>query len=136
MSRWLWLGVSGGCSMKIDTSELRKLTADLEGAGPRVVKATATAIRKGGRRIESKAERLAPRGATGELAASIEATFYGDGRSGSVTAVIGPTKYYGLFQERGTAHHAPQPFMGPALDAESPRVVAEIEAAAAQGVLS
>lgn len=121
--------------MRIDTSELRKLTADLEGAGPRVGKATATAIRKGGRRIEAKAERLAPR-KTGELGASIEATFYGDGRSGSVTAVIGPTVRHGLFQERGTAHHVAQPFMGPALDSEAPAVVAEIERAAASGVLS
>lgn len=118
--------------MKIDTSELRKLEVDLESAGSRVGKKVADAVRKGGLAVQRTGRANAPRGATGDLAASIEATFYGDGRSRGITAVVGPTVLYGLFQERGTAHHAPQPFMGPALDAESPRVVADIQAAAGE----
>ena len=121
--------------MKIDSSELRKLEADLGSAGPRVGKKVAAAVRKGGLAVQRTGRANAPR-ATGDLAASIEATFYGDGRSGGITAVVGPTVRHGMFQERGTSRHAPQPFMGPALDAESPAVVAEIERAAAQGVLS
>lgn len=38
---------------------------------------------------------------------------------------VGPTKdfFYGLFQEYGTVHHAPQPFMRPAFDSEAPRAL-------------
>lgn len=112
--------------MKIDDSELRELAAELESAGPRVGAKAARAIRRGGKELERTAKQMAPV-RSGALKESIEATIYGDGRSGGITAVVGPTLLYGLFQERGTSHHAASPFMGPALEAVAPDVVSKLQ---------
>ena len=37
-----------------------------------------------------------------------------------MTVVVGPSEHYGLFVERGTSKMAPEPFMGPAFEAEEP----------------
>lgn len=49
-----------------------------------------------------------------------------------VTVPVGPNKkaFYGLFQEKGTPHHAAQPFMRPAADESQGRVMAAAKAAA------
>ena len=113
--------------MKIDTSEVRELAAALEREGARVGKATAAVIVKGGKDVERAAKRVAPVGPTGDLRESISVTMYGDGRSKGLTAVIGPTVRYGLFQERGTSRHPAQPFMQPALDGVAPGVISALE---------
>lgn len=119
--------------MRIDSSELRTLAASLEREGPRLGRRAAGIIRSGSRDLTAAARRNAPR-RSGDLADSIEGTIYGDGRSSAITAVVGPTERYGLFQERGTSHNAPQPFLAPALDAVAPGVVSALEGAAAEAL--
>lgn len=124
--------------IELETDKLRELAADLEKAAPRVGAAASAAIRKGSAELTRTAKSLAPKRLapkrTGALAASIEASIYGDGRSSILTAVVGPTERYGLFQERGTSRHAAQPYMGPALEAVAPGVVAALEKAASEAL--
>lgn len=122
-------------SYSIDTSELRKLAIDLEWESSRVGAEAARAVKESANRVQSDARTRAPKGATGNLRRSIGVDFYGDGRSVGLTAVVGPTAYYGKFLEGGTVKMSPRPFMQPALDAEAPRLEEAI-AAIAGGVLS
>ena len=115
--------------MKIDNSQLRALKVDLESSSPRVGRKVARVVRSSGTELERVMKANAPVGATGDLRDSIGVTFYGDGRSGGMSAVVGPTVRYGLYQERGTAKMAAQPFAGPALQAVDPRFTAGITAA-------
>lgn len=115
-------------SYTIDTSELRKLAAELELESARVGRDVSAAVRESAGRVRDDARDRAPV-RTGTLRDSIGADIYGDGRSIGMTAVVGPEAPYGLFVERGTSKMAPEPFMGPALDAEAPqleRAIAEI----------
>ena len=72
-----------------DMSELRELSADLGEAKNRVGADVSKAIRTRAKETQSSARRHAPR-RTGALAESIGVDFYGDGRSGGMTAVIDP----------------------------------------------
>ena len=105
----------------IDTSELRKLAADLEKEAPRVGADVSAAVKKSAEAVKKAAAEIAPK-RTGTLAGSIGVDTYGDGRSGGMTAVIGPLARYGIFVERGTSKMAPQPYMEPAFSAESPKL--------------
>jgi HK97 gp10 family phage protein len=81
--------------------------------------------------IVTVARRLAPRepGAP-DLADNIEAVAgrggldtFGDEKA--TTVAIGPVRgfFYGKFQEFGTVHHAPQPFMRPAWESQRTRTL-------------
>lgn len=117
--------------MQIDVSEARRLAADLRSASPRVGRKVAAGFRKSAREVVTLAQATAPH-RTGELASSIGADIYGDGRGGSLAAVIGPTAYYGRYVENGTAFMAPEPFMTPALEAVEPSFVKAMEDALAE----
>lgn len=95
--------------------DLRALAADLERAPGRVGARAAQVIRSGAARITRDAKILAPVD-TGNLRASIGADITGDGRTGSITAEIGPTADYGVYVELGTSRMAPQPYLFPAFD--------------------
>ena len=114
-------------SYTIDTSDLRKLAADLATAGSRVGAATSKAVRESAERVKVDAARTAPR-ATGVLRRSIGVDTYGDGRSVGMTAVVGPAAFYGLYLERGTVKMSARPFMEPALEREAPAFEAAIAA--------
>lgn len=45
---------------------------------------------------------------------------------GRVSVAVGPSEdaFYGIFQEVGTAHHAAQPFLRPAIDENGDRAIA------------
>lgn len=118
----------------VDTSELRKLAADLGTAAARTGARAAAVVRTSAGRVNRAGAAAAPRGATHRLSESIGIDMYGDGRSLGMTAVIGPTEFYGRFVEYGTAMMAARPFMGPALAAEEPAFIAAMEAIAG-GVL-
>lgn len=120
--------------MDIDTSELRKLAADLGSVGPRVGAKAAKALRDSAERVKKAGAAAAPRGATGNLSDSVGVDLYGMGNSAGMTAVVGPTEHYGRFVEVGTAKMAAQPFMGPAFADEEQRLVEAISKAA-EGVL-
>lgn len=76
-------------------------------------------LRGAGHIIADDAGERAPRD-EGQLAESMVVRMDRDNTGDAVIAKIGPDKdsYYGLFQEIGTAHHAPQPFLIPAFEAK------------------
>lgn len=76
------------------------------------------ATKAGAELIQKRAEELAPRD-TGQLAESeLVRIDSSQSSAAEVVAKIGPSKdsFYGFFQEFGTAHHAAQPFLKPALE--------------------
>lgn len=116
-------------SVTFDVSELNRLAADLEGAGPRVGAQVATVVRTTGYLIQRDGQAFAPVD-TGYLRSTIGVDFTGDGRSSDMEAAIGPTASYAVYLEFGTSRMAPHAFMGPALDRNTPGFVAGISQAA------
>lgn len=105
--------------MPIDISEVRALGAKLENSGRRVGYRASQLLRATALRIQADAQALAPVD-TGFLRSSISTTITGNGNAGIMTAEVGPTAEYGIYQEYGTSVMAPQPFMGPAFDRNVP----------------
>ena len=106
--------------MKFDVSELNTLAADLGKAPATVIKRATTVIKKTAYDIERDGKAFAPVD-TGNLRSSISTTARG------LVAEIGPTAEYAVFVEEGTSVHAPQAFMGPALDRNTPAFVSAME---------
>ncbi|UIU47067.1 hypothetical protein [Microcystis phage MinS1] len=102
-------------SISLDTSQVRALGSRVSGAGGRVGSRGSAVLRKTAYDIEGDAKTLAPVD-TGNLQGSISTTIIGDGRHGLMTAEIGPTAEYGIYQEYGTSTQPGQPYMGPAFD--------------------
>lgn len=99
----------------IDLRELNQLAVALTKTGGQVGRRASVALHKTAFDVEATAKEFAPVD-TGALMNSIGTDFYGDGRFESMSAEIGPTVDYGAYVEWGTSTHAPQAFMGPALD--------------------
>lgn len=97
----------------IDLSEVNRLSADLRAAPLKAAGKARVAMTKATLDIERDAKTLAPVD-TGNLRSSISHEISGGGDV--IESVIGPTAYYGIFVELGTARMAPQPFMSPAFD--------------------
>lgn len=113
--------------MTVDTSELRKLSADLATASGRVGREASAALGKAANAVRDSAKALAP-ARTGALRGSIEVMERsGDGRFASMSATIGTSIRYGWFNEFGTSKMAPQPYLGPALAANADAYVSAIE---------
>lgn len=102
-------------SLSLDTSQARALGSRITSNAGRIGAAGSAVLRRAALAIEADAQALAPVD-TGALRSSISSSFTGDGRNGSMTAEIGPTVEYGVFQEYGTSVMGAQPFMGPAFD--------------------
>lgn len=130
----------------IDTSQVRALAARVGTAGLRIGAAGSKVLRRTAFAIEADAKVLAPNvtgytpsGAvsesTGDLRNSISTTIRGDGRFGSMSAEVGPTVEYGLFQEVGTSVMPPQPYLGPAFDRHAPTYGLALAAVLADEVL-
>lgn len=109
----------------IDTSEVRALGSRIAANGARIGARGSAVVRRAALAIEADAKVLAPYD-TGNLAGSVSTTFTGDGRTGQMTAEIGPTAEYGIYQEYGTSTHGAQPFMGPAYDRQVPGYLAAV----------
>lgn len=101
--------------VKLDTSEVRALGSRIVASTGRVGGQASAALRKTAFAIEADAKVLAPF-EFGTLKGSISTTITGDGRFGAMSAEIGPTVEYGVYQELGTSIMAAQPYMGPAFD--------------------
>ena len=106
--------------MSGDFGEVRVLAADLRRASLSVQRRAAMVVRTSAFLVEAAAKRLAPVD-TGFLRNSIGVDWAG------VSAVIGPTAEYGPYQEFGTAHNPPQPYMNPAADQVEPMFIAAME---------
>ena len=96
--------------MPIDISQVRALGARLENAGRRVGAGASQLLRVTAFRIEADGKTFAPVD-TGFLRSSISTTITGNGNAGIMTAEIGPTAEYGIFQEYGTSTQPGQAFM-------------------------
>lgn len=97
-----------------DFSELLKLSADLGNAPAEVVQKGRLVVAKTAHDVEATAKSLAAVD-TGAMRNSIGTTISG----GGLTAEIGPTVHYAIYNEYGTRRMTPRPFMGPALERHS-----------------
>lgn len=107
----------------IDVSQVAALGSRLAGAGGRVGLKAAAALRKTAFDIEADAKMLIEAYDavdTGNMMNSVSATISGDGRTGTMTAEIGPTADYALFVHEGTSVMPGRPFLGDAWDRRVP----------------
>lgn len=105
--------------IEFDFSEIRALESRMKSAAGHVGAKVAAVVRKTAHDIEADAKALAPVD-TGNLRNSISSTITGSGSHGTMTAEIGPTAEYGIYQEYGTSTQPGTPFMGPAFDRRAP----------------
>jgi HK97 gp10 family phage protein len=110
-----------------DTSDIHALAASFTQSAANVGALAQVVVRKTTMDVERDAKNLAPVD-TGNLKSSIgHSDLRTVGRSGVLESEVGPTANYGLFVEAGTSRHGPQPFMGPALERQTPSFVAAME---------
>ena len=132
--------------ISIDLSEVHHLAADLRTAGGRVEPAVDREVSRGGLRVQGRAQVGAPKD-TGTLASSITTDI------GHLSFEVGPEANYGGYVEEGTTGPypienafglgilvmhpgiSPQPYLGPAFDAELPKIERGIGKAAADRTL-
>ena len=100
--------------MTFQYDDIRRVTASLAGAGPRVRQMGSLAVGKTLKDIERSAKERAPVD-TGNLKDSIGVT-----RHSPLSGEVGPTAEYGYWVEMGTSRMAPQPYMAPAADIHLP----------------
>lgn len=101
----------------LDVSQLLRVGRDVARTSAVVSVKASAAVRKTAFDIEGDAKGYAPVD-TGYLRSSIGTDVTGDGNV--VTAVIGPTASYGIYQEFGTYKMAAHPFLSPAFDRRYP----------------
>jgi HK97 gp10 family phage protein len=101
--------------MGFETSDIRRLQADLTGMSARAVPVASRAVAKTAHDIEATGKVNAPVD-TGNLRNSISSDI------GVLSAEIGPTASYGVWVEEGTSRMSPQPYMGPAADQHIPEL--------------
>ena len=94
--------------------DLLKLSADLGKASYEATRRAQKVVAKTAADIEATAKSLAAVD-TGTMRNSIGTTISG----GGLTAEVGPTVDYAIYNEYGTRRMAPRPFMGPALERHS-----------------
>ena len=95
---------------------MRREAARLEGLAETLVPRASAVVRKVAFDTEADAKALAPVD-TGNLRNSITTAVTGNG----LTAAVVATASYAPFVELGTSRQAPQPFMGPATDQNTPK---------------
>lgn len=96
-------------------AELNSISIGLELSGARAGARAAIAIRKTTFDIEADSKAFSAVDTSAQRN-SIGHDITGDGRSGAIESVIGPTTSYSPYNEFGTSTQAPQAFMGPAFD--------------------
>lgn len=110
--------------IRAEASQVFALAARLDAVPGIVSPASSSAVAKTAAEIVEDAKALAPVN-TGALRASISADIIGP--TGLTTAEIGPTVDYGIEVEYGTSRQAPQPFMRPAFEADTPHLEDELD---------
>ncbi|MFF0822407.1 HK97-gp10 family putative phage morphogenesis protein [Micromonospora haikouensis] len=104
-------------------AELAAIEAQFHTAGKRITEKGSRVVRRSTLAGESVAKQLAAVD-TGFMRSSVSHEFSDDGLEGE----WGPEASYAKFVERGTSRMAPQPFVGPSLDAVTPGFIAACEA--------
>lgn len=104
------------------TGDLARLAADLGTASVRVGAKVSSAVDESTTSVAQTAQNLAPVD-TGELRSSITAN------DGTMSGTVEAGTDHAFYVEFGTSKMPPQPFMGPALDAEEDPFVKAIEQA-------
>lgn len=94
---------------------IRSFSREVRRKDRRLGAITSAVVRKTASDIERDAKQNAPVD-TGNLRASIGATYTGDGRMSRMSAEIGPTANYAQYVELGTYKMAAQPYLFPAAD--------------------
>lgn len=105
--------------MTANSSELKKLGADLIKAAGKVPEKARLAIRKAGTDIKRDAQAIAPVD-TGFLKSSI--SMQAQGNKTLARVEVGPTANYAAFVELGTHKMAAQPYLRPATDKNIPKL--------------
>lgn len=120
----------------MSSADFERAAAELRAIDAAVRAALPAAAAAGAKPIAVEAKVRAPRGATGELAESIDDEPVEQLQHMATHAVVAK-RYYGRFQEYGTKKMAAQPFLRPAADAkaeEAGEAVAEVINAAIRSV--
>lgn len=117
-------GNGSGAGAGAGFGEVEQLAARMEASRRMIGQRAARVVRRSAAQVEALSKQNAPVD-TGNLRNSITTIMQGDGRFATMQASIGPTAHYGGYVEYGTSRMAPQPYLGPALDAVKP----EFEAA-------
>lgn len=82
------------------------------------------ALMKGGETFQEEAAARAPV-ASGDLRESIETQLTAN-KNSEIVVSVGPTVFYGAFQEFGTSKQSAKPFMRPAFDAKGEAVLDQV----------
>lgn len=117
-----------------DFNELTALSETLAGVAGRVNPAVTKALVAGGEEIRDLAADIAEKD-TGTMADSIESTLIIGGGGADAAVEVGPTAFWGRYNEHGTAKMPPRPFMGPAADQKADGIAQSVLDAAAGKVL-
>lgn len=119
----------------VDTSQVRALSSRIATAGGRVGARGSLALRKTALDIEADAKSLIvsmDAVDTGDMLNSVSTTISGDGRSGTMTAEIGPTADYAIYVHEGTSVMPGRPFLALAYDRRVPAYTDALALLAAQ----
>jgi HK97 gp10 family phage protein len=119
--------------MPIDVRQIVKFSSDLRNGRNRLGKQVADVVRQQARAVETAAKSRVPV-QTGALRNSIHVTTEGSGVGSSIAASVTTDLRYAQFVEYGTGRGPPQPFMGPALDAQTIPFYLAIEKAAVESL--
>lgn len=120
-------------SLTIDVSEVRAFARSMTTYNQRLGAPASAAFRRTVLAIEADAAVSAPYD-LGNLRNSMSSTITGDGRGGQMTAEVGPTAEYGIYQEFGTSTHGAQPYLGPAFDRQTPGLDTALAQIAARAI--
>lgn len=107
----------------VDTSQGRALAARAVTSGVRLGARGSAVLRRGAFAIEADAKATIIAldvFETGATLNSVSTSFAGDGRTGSMTAEIGPTTDYAVYPHDGTSVLPGRPYMAIAFDRQLP----------------
>lgn len=121
--------------MPIDASQMFAYSAELRTYPTRLGKRAADVVRQQAKEVERGAKARAPLGPTGDLKDSIHVVVNGGGGSSSgISLSVVSALRYSAYVEQGDGHGPPQPYMGPALDAQEGEFYDAMQKVAEEGL--
>jgi HK97 gp10 family phage protein len=110
-------------------TDIDRLASDFQKAQKQAKRLVSEVVLDTGDQVADTMRELAPVGATGDLEATIDVFRTGGtmvAATGDLDIEVGPEVWYAHFPERGTSHHAPRPYAGPAFDRHVEGFVREV----------